>query len=553
MSQTRTVARPAAGQRSAPPPPDDGRAARSNRPTGDGWASEHRTPNAVQAEVAAFMRSLDDERKALREQLPSDVDMETFVNAAKIAVTLNTDLLMPNYRMSLFIALQKAARQGLMPDGKQGALIVRYDSQLKRNAVCWQPMVWGMAMLGRRTGDIRTFTAQIVYQNEPFRILQGDEDRYEHERIPECEARGLAAAIGAYAIITGRDGAKTRRWMGAARIRTVKASSKAANGPWNGPFEDEMWIKTILLFTMKWVNTDKATNVFKEAVGDLQDSLEVDLDAAGMERRGPVIDSTGAPSAPRGSRLDQIETKLDERRTAKAPAAATPALTHEQRGPDPLAGLNRSAPPEHIPLEGEAVAGASVRRAAPAAPRVTGKQAASPARSAGQSEFRVFVRDFDGAPSNEGRPVMSAMELVRWLDFQLTQLTGAQRDQLFRENRDAIELAHNTSEDAARALYELTGNTDASPSDKADAVPEKATAADAKAAAEDVKAHKWADDMISEQIKPAATLEALNRATASSQAFVIRVGRYDKEHPAAAAKLRQAYEAKLKELKGGAQ
>ena len=533
MSQTRTVSRDRAANRQAP-----NNAASASKPT------------PVHVEMAVFMASLESERTVIRSQLPSDVDLDTFINTAKIAVTQNPDLLAAVLRQSLFIALQKAARQGLMPDGKQGALIVRWNSERRCEEVCWQPMVWGMVSLGRRTGDIRTFSAQIVYQNEPFRILQGEEDRYEHERVPEHEAKGLEFAVGAYCIITGRDGVRTRRWMSAPRIRAVKDSSKAARGPWHGSFEDEMWIKTVLLFTMKWVNTNAATNIFKEAVNDLQDSLEVDLNAAGVERRGPVIDSNGAPAAPaiarRGSRLDEIETTLDQRRTAKAPA-----LEHEKRGPDPLAGLNRGAEPERVPMEGEVEApGAALqaqRQAQVGPPRdQLDSRSGAPASSAARRPFRVFVKEFDGAPGNEGKPILSAMALVRWVEFQLTQITVKQRTAFFKANQDALDLAYSMDEDAAVALNKFASAPAAGESSPSTGKGKPVVLTEGQ------KAEAWASDMIGDQINPAPTMALLDACTVNNEAFRTRMGRYDREHPSAAARIRSAYDARRSELSGGA-
>lgn len=287
----------------------------------------------VKAEMAAFMATLShpEAKGKLKHLLPSNTDPDTFINMAKIAVLRDPDLLNPVWRQSLLLCLQRSAWQGIPPDGKHGALVVRYDDKAKQRQVCWQPMVWGIMQAGRLCGAVKTWNASIVYEGEPFDIEGGDEITIKHKIVPECVDAGLSKARAVYACITSPDGAVTRRWMSASRVLKVKASSRAARGPWNGPFEDEMWIKTILLYTMKWVETnvsdrDKLSR-FKAA---LEQDLDVDFEDESHEA---VEDEVGGqkalPDESASNKLNNLASEITRKQREKEAVPAGEGRTVE--------------------------------------------------------------------------------------------------------------------------------------------------------------------------------------------------------------------------------
>jgi recombination protein RecT len=196
--------------------------------------------------------------------LPDNVPQDAFRNAAIVAIQDNPDLLGADHQ-SLFKSIRRAAASGLVPDGREGALVTfkvkdkATDSW--RSVVQFMPMVFGLMKMARRSGTIREIRAHIVYQNEVdqgrFTYIVGDEERLEHAPIL-FEEKG--APVAAYAIATMMDGSIIREFMSAAEIDTVRraASSQRVYASGQSPrvsdtpigiWKDwwpEMWKKTVI-------------------------------------------------------------------------------------------------------------------------------------------------------------------------------------------------------------------------------------------------------------------------------------------------------------------
>ena len=77
----------------------------------------------------------------------------------------------------------KAAQDALLPDGREGALVI-YRTKLRTNdgqerwvdAVQWMPMVWGLMKKARNSGEIASITAHVVYRHDHFKLRLGDDD-----------------------------------------------------------------------------------------------------------------------------------------------------------------------------------------------------------------------------------------------------------------------------------------------------------------------------------------------------------------------------------------
>lgn len=320
--------------------PDDAPPASQDNAGGQGGGGKGRRKARqfdVVAETRAFYAAIDSPKvqAEIKAVLPDTIDIAAYVRVAKTAATSNPDLLNPEWRGSLMRCLAKAAGQGLLPDGKEGALIARWDDQAHAYQVCWQPMVWGITKLGRLTGQIKKIYAALAFDGEDFRPLGGeDEGRIIHTIDPRIVDEAYSVAhdpmkfldrvTAAYCIITTADGEKVARWMPRSRLMRVRATSKAAKGPWNGPFQDEMMLKAVILWTAKWLDlntSNPATARFREA---LETDMEADFDHAGN-----VIEHDGQPalaalpaSAPK---LDNIMDQLKQRAAEKVAVGAAHA------------------------------------------------------------------------------------------------------------------------------------------------------------------------------------------------------------------------------------
>jgi recombinational DNA repair protein RecT len=364
----------------APPPSADG-----GTPASGGGARKKRadapkmTPEQQAAETESFFGWLTapERAKELRVLLPEKIDIRVFVDAAKTVVTKKPDYLFPAWRASLMQAVLDAAGHGLMPDGREGAIVPRYDSDAGGTRLVFQAMVWGIIKLGRETGAIKSVRAKIVFQNEHFRTVEGEEDIIEHVSDVDLHEAAYNDLYGgkdgrtgnpvakteafwghvraAYCFIIGIDGTVTKRWMSRARLLNLKNASRAQYGPWSSLWVDEMILKAVILYTTKWINLDLDTASARRFQGALMIDQEIDLgDAEDIERPeqrkplaiaapGPKLDNFADIFAPTRERemVPAGQPREDEEATVIAPSH--PA--HERAGTAEGGGDRNPSPP----------------------------------------------------------------------------------------------------------------------------------------------------------------------------------------------------------------
>jgi recombination protein RecT len=167
--------------------------------------------------------------------LPSHVPVERFVRTTLTAVQTNPQLMQAD-RRTLFAAATKAAQMGLMPDGREGA-IVTFKDQAQ-----WMPMVAGIMKLVRNSGEISTWSVQAVYENDSFDFCLGDDEHITHK--PTLASRGKMIAV--YSIVTMKDGEKSREVMSVEDVEAIRRRSRSGqSGPWVTDFA-EMAKKTVV-------------------------------------------------------------------------------------------------------------------------------------------------------------------------------------------------------------------------------------------------------------------------------------------------------------------
>lgn len=208
-----------------------------------------------------FARQLEAYTPQLMQALPPSVPIDRFKRVLITAVAQNPDLLYVD-RRSLFMSAAKCAIDGLLPDGRQAVLLPFHtdvklrdpatglDRKIRMELAQYIPMVHGIRDRMRRTGEVLKAEAEVVYRNDKFRYRKGDDGFIEHEPVGLGEDPG--ELIGAYAIITLRNGEKIREVMNKAAIDKVRTnSSKQPNGPlWRDHYE-EAARKTVLRLASK--------------------------------------------------------------------------------------------------------------------------------------------------------------------------------------------------------------------------------------------------------------------------------------------------------------
>jgi recombination protein RecT len=169
--------------------------------------------------------------------LPPNIPVDHFKRIVVTALNINPALANAD-RRTLFNAAVKLASDGLLPDGREAALVV-YKTKIKDRqgrehwieAVQAMPMIAGIRKRLRNSGEVDSAIAEVVYRHDRFKYALGDQAFIEHEPPPLDQDRG--EPVGAYAIIKLASGETIREVMSVKEIERVRAVSRAKDrGPW---------------------------------------------------------------------------------------------------------------------------------------------------------------------------------------------------------------------------------------------------------------------------------------------------------------------------------
>ena len=243
--------------------------------------------------VAVIRENLNAMAPEFKAALPEHVSVEKFTRVAMTAIQ-NTPALVNADRRSLFGACVRLAQDGLLPDGREAALVMFGD---KAQAM---PMIAGVLKKVRQSGEVAKVSAQVVYENDHFLVKYGFDEDVEHTPPPLDKPRGKP--IGAYATAVLKDGSQMLEVMSLEQIEKVRSVSRSGkNGPWV-QWWDEMARKTVMRRLAKRLpmSTDIEEQVFQrdETLNHGQPSLQ-------------VIDNQ-EPSPPPVSRLEALEDAVIE-------------------------------------------------------------------------------------------------------------------------------------------------------------------------------------------------------------------------------------------------
>lgn len=168
--------------------------------------------------------------------LPSHINPKKFVRVAMTAISTNPKLLEAE-RPSLFAQLTLCAQDGLIPDGKEAA-IIPYGS-----TVSYQPMVKGICKQAKNSGEISILGAEVVCENDDYESWIDEKGpHFKHKKARKN--RGNVELTYAYAVM--KDGGTYHEEINEEEMAKIEGCSKARNSPWKGPFRDEMKKKSAL-------------------------------------------------------------------------------------------------------------------------------------------------------------------------------------------------------------------------------------------------------------------------------------------------------------------
>lgn len=201
--------------------------------------------------------------------LPAHITPEKFQRTVMTAAQSNPDILRAD-RATLITACMKAAQDGLLPDGREAALVVfntraKIDGQWQSVAqVQYMPMVFGLRKKILQSGEISSIETNVVYRREVeeghFIFEGGTEAMLRHRPMLDLTDEDLTDEhiVAAYSVATMKDGTKSFEVMRRAEINKVRQASKTGalgreyngkkiepKGPWVDWFA-EMARKTVM-------------------------------------------------------------------------------------------------------------------------------------------------------------------------------------------------------------------------------------------------------------------------------------------------------------------
>ena len=201
-------------------------------------------PATEKSPLATVAKGLEARREQFRAMLPSHIKAEHFERVVMTAINMDPELLTAD-RRSLYNACARAASDGLLPDKREGALVLFKDRD-NAKLVAWMPMVFGLIKKIRQSGEVDSVGARIVYQNEidqqRFRfIIEDGAEKLYHDPMLWGD-RGAKVLVYAYARF--KNG--FIQYQPVHRDDIAKRRKTARTDKIWAAWEDEMWLKTAI-------------------------------------------------------------------------------------------------------------------------------------------------------------------------------------------------------------------------------------------------------------------------------------------------------------------
>jgi phage RecT family recombinase len=196
-----------------------------------------------------FRGSLEQLSGEIASVLPEHITVDRFKRVVLTAVQSDLDLLACDGR-SLFEACLRCALVVFNAKEKVNG----QDKWVKKAQ--YMPMVRGLVKMIRQSGEVKTVTAQMVYENDDWDYDLAGGERPSH-RIPRTGQRGQPQF--AYAMVVFKDEGFQVEIMDRATADKIRSVSKSQNGPWQ-IWQDQMWLKSVLRRLSKYLTLSPEQN-----------------------------------------------------------------------------------------------------------------------------------------------------------------------------------------------------------------------------------------------------------------------------------------------------
>lgn len=246
-------------------------------------------------------------------------------------------------RKELAFAVRDACKDGLIPDGKQAALIVTDTGH-----VSYLPMVGGYKVMAYRAFKAHITHGHICEKDEyDFTIVVGDVPELKHKPARFGEDRG--EVIAAWAMMEMPDGRKYFKLMDKKEIAAARSkSTKKTSGPWQtfpGPMAEKSCVKSLVEGNRHLLPDTDVAKAFAEALDRDSDFGEEGIEITDM------VELEEGEFEP--AEEDATETGETEPQVAEAePASQTKQEEEAKPAPEETKPPAEQAPPaEEAPGE----------------------------------------------------------------------------------------------------------------------------------------------------------------------------------------------------------
>jgi recombination protein RecT len=279
--------------------------------------------------LADEMRSsLRTHEKEFEELLPKSINVTRFIRVATWTIQSQPRLAQCSGQ-SIVTALLRCATDGLLPDGRQAALVpYEIERDGRREMACqYQPMIAGIRDKVFRAGELASWNVNVVQEGDSFDFEFGSNQYLRHK--PSLRGGRTRPVTHAYSVAKLKDGGEIIEVMNIDQIEDVRKKSKSRHGPWSDPvFFPEMCRKTVAKLAAK--------------------ALPMPEDVTSIFRRDDEYESGGAIEGPAPSRARPSSTR--ESLEAYAPKQQTIVEESENPAP-PESPLGATPANQTIPVE----------------------------------------------------------------------------------------------------------------------------------------------------------------------------------------------------------
>lgn len=177
--------------------------------------------------------------------LPAQVTTEQFIRTAATAMIENPDLQAAD-KKSLILALTRCAKDGLMPDGREAALVVRntkVDGTYIKKAV-YMPMVDGVMKRARQSGQVTNIVSKVVYASDEFEYVIDEFGEHLKHKPAFVDNDEIVKVYSFARLTSGEMVIEVMSRNEIERVRDIATSGKV-NSVWDKWF-DRMALKTVI-------------------------------------------------------------------------------------------------------------------------------------------------------------------------------------------------------------------------------------------------------------------------------------------------------------------